>query len=60
MKKGNNSSLFLITFFTLQTLREECVKLQTRVQDLEHQNKELNYLFQQKMNYSSDQFLHVS
>ncbi|CAC5414653.1 Nck-associated protein 5 [Mytilus coruscus] len=40
-----------------KALREECVKLQTRVQDLELQNKELNCLFQQKVKYSSDTVL---
>ncbi|XP_063412241.1 serine-rich adhesin for platelets-like isoform X3 [Mytilus trossulus] len=40
-----------------KALREECVKLQTRVQDLEFQNKELNCLFQQKVKYSSDTVL---
>ncbi|XP_060068750.1 uncharacterized protein LOC132548870 [Ylistrum balloti] len=34
-----------------KTLREECVKLQGRVQDLEYQNHELNSMFQQKVKY---------
>ncbi|OWF35483.1 uncharacterized protein LOC110442883 isoform X2 [Mizuhopecten yessoensis] len=34
-----------------KTLREECMKLQGRVQDLEYQNHELNSMFQQKIKY---------
>ncbi|XP_033727874.1 LOW QUALITY PROTEIN: uncharacterized protein LOC117317251 [Pecten maximus] len=34
-----------------KTLREECLKLQGRVQDLEYQNHELNSMFQQKLKY---------
>ncbi|XP_069108429.1 serine-rich adhesin for platelets-like isoform X3 [Argopecten irradians] len=34
-----------------KTLREECLKLQGRVQDLEYQNHELNSLFQEKLKY---------
>ncbi|XP_056012912.1 serine-rich adhesin for platelets-like isoform X5 [Ostrea edulis] len=36
-----------------KTLREECVKLQKKVNELEHQNMELNHMFQQKSQYSS-------
>ncbi|GFS18751.1 Nck-associated protein 5 [Elysia marginata] len=32
-----------------KTLREECLKLQTRVQDLELQNKQLNVMFQNRL-----------
>ncbi|XP_041373996.1 serine-rich adhesin for platelets-like [Gigantopelta aegis] len=37
-----------------KTLREECMKLQTRVHDLEHQNRQLNYMFQQRLRYSNE------
>ncbi|XP_046542915.1 uncharacterized protein LOC124253232 isoform X2 [Haliotis rubra] len=37
-----------------KTLREECMKLQGRVQDLELQNRQLNVMFQQKIRCASD------
>lgn len=38
----------------LQDLREECVKLKTRVFDLEQQNRTLSILFQQRVRPTSD------
>jgi hypothetical protein len=38
----------------LQDLKEECVKLRTRVFDLEQQNRILNVLFQQWVKTSTD------
>ncbi|XP_064598006.1 uncharacterized protein LOC135464511 [Liolophura sinensis] len=40
-----------------KTLREECLKLQGRVQDLELQNQQLNLMFQHKMQFSSEPLL---
>nr|KAG5714787.1 hypothetical protein BaRGS_000275 [Batillaria attramentaria] len=37
-----------------KTLREECMKLQSRVQDLEMQNQQLNLMFQQRIRFPSD------
>ncbi|KAL8593244.1 hypothetical protein ACOMHN_009898 [Nucella lapillus] len=37
-----------------KTLREECLKLQNRVQDLELQNRQLNMMFQQRVRFPSD------
>ncbi|KFP30259.1 Nck-associated protein 5, partial [Colius striatus] len=41
----------------LQDLREECIKLKTRVFDLEQQNRTLSVLFQQKVKPASDLLL---
>lgn len=43
----------------VQTLREECMKLQQRVQDLELQNQQLNHMFQQRVRFPSDSALQV-
>ncbi|XP_025082021.1 uncharacterized protein LOC112556836 isoform X3 [Pomacea canaliculata] len=44
-----------------KTLREECMKLQQRVQDLELQNQQLNHMFQQRVRFPSDSALqHLS
>lgn len=43
----------------LQDLREECVKLRTRVCDLEQQNRALSVLFQQRIRPTSDLLLQV-
>uniref|UniRef100_A0A8D0ES99 NCK associated protein 5 n=1 Tax=Strix occidentalis caurina TaxID=311401 RepID=A0A8D0ES99_STROC len=50
---------FLIFLFSLvlQDLREECIKLKTRVFDLEQQNRTLSVLFQQKVKPASDLLL---
>lgn len=45
--------------FCWQTLREECVKLQKKVNDLEHQNMELSHMFQQKSQFSSQALIQV-
>ncbi|XP_076450617.1 uncharacterized protein LOC143286749 isoform X2 [Babylonia areolata] len=37
-----------------KTLREECLKLQNRVHDLEMQNRQLNMMFQQRVRFPSD------
>ncbi|XP_074766967.1 nck-associated protein 5 isoform X4 [Athene noctua] len=42
---------------TQKDLREECIKLKTRVFDLEQQNRTLSVLFQQKVKPASDLFL---
>ncbi|XP_016278101.2 nck-associated protein 5 isoform X2 [Monodelphis domestica] len=42
---------------TQKDLREECVKLKTRVFDLEQQNRTLNVLFQQRVKPASDLLL---
>ncbi|XP_005109438.2 uncharacterized protein LOC101859276 [Aplysia californica] len=42
-----------------KTLREECLKLQSRVKDLELQNKHLNILFHQRVRFTSDSVLQV-
>ncbi|XP_036058887.1 nck-associated protein 5 [Onychomys torridus] len=42
---------------TQKDLREECVKLKTRVFDLEQQNRALSILFQQRVRPASDVFL---
>ncbi|XP_034034630.1 nck-associated protein 5-like isoform X4 [Thalassophryne amazonica] len=42
---------------TQKDLREECLKLQTRVFDLEQQNRALSVLFQQRINPASDLLL---
>ncbi|KAM6174355.1 nck-associated protein 5 isoform 2-T2 [Erethizon dorsatum] len=42
---------------TQKDLREECVKLKTRVFDLEQQNRTLSILFQQRVRPTSDLFL---
>lgn len=42
-----------------KTLREECVKLQKKVNDLEHQNMELSHMFQQKSQFSSQALIQV-
>lgn len=42
-----------------QDLREECVKLKTRVFDLEQQNRALSILFQQRVRPASDVLLQV-
>ncbi|CAH1789935.1 unnamed protein product [Owenia fusiformis] len=42
---------------TQKGLREECMKLQTRVHDLEFQNRQLNAMFQQRLKFSSDSLL---
>uniref|UniRef100_A0A3B4AAS3 Nck-associated protein 5 C-terminal domain-containing protein n=1 Tax=Periophthalmus magnuspinnatus TaxID=409849 RepID=A0A3B4AAS3_9GOBI len=44
---------------TQKDLREECVKLRTRVFDLEQQNRALSVLFQQKIKPASDLLLQV-
>ncbi|NWH62400.1 NCKP5 protein, partial [Geococcyx californianus] len=41
----------------LQDLREECIKLKTRVFDLEQQNRTLSVLFQQRVKPASDLLL---
>lgn len=43
-----------------KTLREECVKLQKKVNDLEHQNMELSHMFQQKSQFSSQALIQSS
>lgn len=43
----------------LQDLREECLKLRTRVFDLEQQNRALSVLFQQRIKPASDLLLQV-
>lgn len=60
------SALFYLScdFYTLfvllnQDLREECLKLRTRVFDLEQQNRALGVLFQQKIKPASDLLLQV-
>uniref|UniRef100_A0A3B4AAD9 Nck-associated protein 5 C-terminal domain-containing protein n=1 Tax=Periophthalmus magnuspinnatus TaxID=409849 RepID=A0A3B4AAD9_9GOBI len=45
---------------TQKDLREECVKLRTRVFDLEQQNRALSVLFQQKIKPASDLLLQSS
>ncbi|XP_052592747.1 nck-associated protein 5 isoform X3 [Peromyscus californicus insignis] len=45
---------------TQKDLREECVKLKTRVFDLEQQNRALSILFQQRVRPASDVFLQQS
>jgi len=42
-----------------QDLREECLKLRTRVFDLEQQNRALGVLFQQRIKPASDLLLQV-
>ncbi|XP_069472676.1 nck-associated protein 5 isoform X2 [Ambystoma mexicanum] len=42
---------------TQKDLREECLKLKTRVVDLEEQNQSLNVLFQQRVRPASDKLL---
>lgn len=42
-----------------QDLREECLKLRTRVFDLEQQNRVLSVLFQQRIKPASDLLLQV-
>lgn len=42
-----------------QDLREECLKLRTRVFDLEQQNRALGILFQQRIKPASDLLLQV-
>nr|KAF6353705.1 NCK associated protein 5 [Pipistrellus kuhlii] len=44
---------------TQKDLREECVKLKTRVFDLEQQNRTLSILFQQRLRPASDLLLQV-
>lgn len=39
----------LLSFSSVQDLREECIKLKKRVYDLERQNQLLSALFQQKL-----------
>ncbi|KAL5005740.1 hypothetical protein ScPMuIL_016898 [Solemya velum] len=43
-----------------KTLREECMKLQGRVCDLELQNRQLNQMFQHRMRFPSDSVLQHS
>lgn len=50
--------LFLFVLLN-QDLREECLKLRTRVFDLEQQNRALGVLFQQKIKPASDLLLQV-
>uniref|UniRef100_A0A672HVM7 Nck-associated protein 5 C-terminal domain-containing protein n=1 Tax=Salarias fasciatus TaxID=181472 RepID=A0A672HVM7_SALFA len=45
---------------TQKDLREECLKLRTRVFDLEQQNRALSVLFQQKIKPASDLLLQVT
>lgn len=47
---STRSSRSIISIFLLQTLREECKKLQMRVTDLEQQNKSLNNVFLNRLN----------
>lgn len=47
-------------FSWTQDLREECLKLRTRVFDLEQQNRALSVLFQQRIKPASDLLLQVS
>lgn len=49
---------FTCLFWT-QDLREECLKLRTRVFDLEQQNRALSVLFQQRIKPASDLLLQV-
>ncbi|KAF6114649.1 hypothetical protein HJG60_010606 [Phyllostomus discolor] len=44
---------------TQKDLREECVKLKTRVFDLEQQNRTLSILFQQRLRPTSDLLLQI-
>uniref|UniRef100_A0A4W3HMF7 NCK associated protein 5 n=1 Tax=Callorhinchus milii TaxID=7868 RepID=A0A4W3HMF7_CALMI len=44
---------------TQKDLREECLKLRTRVFDLEQQNRTLSVLFQQRVRLASDSLLQV-
>lgn len=43
----------LLFFLCFQDLKEECVKLRTRVFDLEQQNRILSVLFQQRVKMST-------
>ncbi|XP_050418591.2 uncharacterized protein LOC126831974 isoform X2 [Patella vulgata] len=43
-----------------KSLREECTKLQGRVQDLELQNQQLRTMFQKRIRYASDSHLQKS
>uniref|UniRef100_A0A8C8SP91 NCK associated protein 5 n=1 Tax=Pelusios castaneus TaxID=367368 RepID=A0A8C8SP91_9SAUR len=45
---------------TQKDLREECIKLKTRVFDLEQQNRKLSVLFQQRLKPASDLLLQSS
>ncbi|MBN3326854.1 NCKP5 protein, partial [Atractosteus spatula] len=47
------SSTLKNSYLTLSDLREECLKLRTRVFDLEQQNRTLNVLFQQRVQPAS-------
>ena len=62
--KMNDLLLYLFTFpstrSSLQTLREECIKLQNRVHDLELQNRQLNLMFQQRIRFPSDPTMQVT
>ena len=51
---------FPSTGFSMQTLREECIKLQNRVHDLELQNRQLNLMFQQRIRFPSDPTMQVT
>lgn len=55
----NGNRLFFLSMCLLQDLREECVKLKTRVFDLEQQNRTLSILFQQRVRPTSDLLLQV-
>lgn len=56
----NTVLFFNIYAFFSQDLREECLKLRTRVFDLEQQNRALSVLFQQKIKPASDLLLQVN
>lgn len=51
--------LTLVVLLFTQDLREECLKLRTRVFDLEQQNRALGILFQQRIKPASDLLLQV-
>lgn len=57
-----NVAFFLFSYLNvlLQDLREECLKLKTRVFDLEQQNRTLSVLFQQRMKPASGLLFQVS
>ena len=59
-KASPNVVLLILLFVSTQSLREECAKLQRRVLDLEHQNRQLNSMFQQRIKFASDSVLQVN
>lgn len=53
------ASFFLFFCWVAQNLKEECVKLRTRVFDLEQQNRILSVLFQQRVKMSTNPITQV-